>query len=408
MQPSSAPAANPLGLHPQSPRLWSLPFVLAAVANFMHGIGFYCYVHLSGWLEGRGASELLIGVLFAAMAVSAILARPMVGRVMDTRGRRIVVLVGGVVHMLATAAFVLLDAMIDGGGLSVWLLVAGVRVIQGAAEAMLFSVLFTVAADLVPAARRAQGIALFGISGMLPLAIGGLLGDLVTFDGDYGPLLWIALGSASVGSLVTLWLPETMQPSNAIARGFWTSVAAKELRSVFFVGLAFSTGLAAYFTFLKTYLLEVPSLGTMGAFFATYALAATTLRLLFGWVPERFGLRRVLVPTLLCGAIGLIVMAQASTPEHLLLAGLLCGVGHGFAFPILSTLVVMRARPEERGSAISMFTALFDFGLLIGGPMFGAIVMLVDYPGTFLFAAVLVLVATAIFRVWERRLGIPD
>ena len=141
---------------------------------------------------------------------------------------------------------------------------------------------------------------------------------------------------------------------------------------------------------------------------ALLALAATTLRLVFGWVPERFGLRRVLIPTLMCGAIGLVVMALADRPEHLLLAGLLCGIGHGFAFPILSTLVVIRARPEERGSAISMFTALFDFGLLIGGPMFGAVVMLVDYPGTFAFAATLVVVATVVFRIWERRLGIPD
>jgi MFS family permease len=388
--------------------LWTRPFVLAAAANFMHGIGFYCFVHLSGWLEGRGASELLIGVLFATRAVSAILARPMVGRVMDTQGRRIVVLVGGVVHMLATAGFVLLDFSTSGGGLPIWLLVACVRVVQGLAEAMLFSVLFTVAADLVPAERRAHGIALFGISGMLPLAIGGLLGDLVIIGGDYALLLWIALAAATAGMLVSLALPETLQRSTTIARAFWTSVAAKELRSVFFVGLAFSTGLAAYFTFLKTYLIEVPSLGTMSAFFITYALAATALRAFFGWVPERFGLRRVLIPALVSGASGLLVMALATTPEHLLLAGVLCGIGHGFAFPILSTLVVIRARPEERGSALSMFTALFDFGLLIGGPMFGGIVMLVDYPETFAFAAVLVISATVVFRIWERRLGIPD
>lgn len=386
--------------------LWSLAFVLAAAGNFLHGIGFYAYVHFSGWLEGRGAGELLIGVLFAVMAVSAILARPLVGRVMDTRGRRVVVLVGGAVHMLAAGAFVLLDHMLVGGGLLVWLLVALVRVIQGAAEAMLFSVLFTIAADLVPAERRAQGIALFGISGMLPLAIGGLLGDYVIVDGDYALLLWTALGAATLGTLVTLPLPETLARSTVIARGFWVSVGAKELRSVFFIGLAFSTGLAAYFTFLKTYLLEVPTLGTMGTFFTIYALAAATLRAAFGWVPERVGLLRVLIPALLSGASGLVVMALASTPTHLLIAGLLCGIGHGYAFPILSTLVVMRARPEERGSAISMFTALFDFGLLIGGPMFGAIVLLAGYPGTFAVAAVLVGCATLVFRVWERRLAL--
>ncbi len=385
--------------------LWSLAFVLAAAGNFLHGIGFYAYVHFAGWLEGRGADELLIGVLVAAMAVSAILARPLVGRVMDTRGRRIVVLVGGAVHMLAAASFVLLDGLLGGGGPLVWVLVVLVRVVQGAAEAMLFSVLFTIAADLVPAERRAQGIALFGISGMLPLAIGGLLGDYVILDGDYGPLMLTALAAATAGFAVTLPLPETLAPSTVIARGFWTSVRAAELRPIFFIGLAFSTGLAAYFTFLKTYLLEVPSLGTMGSFFTIYALAAATLRAGFGWVPERLGLIRVLIPALISGASGLVVMALASEPTHLVLAGLLCGIGHGYAFPIMSTLVVIRARPEERGSAISMFTALFDFGLLLGGPSFGALVLVVGYPGTFAVAAVLVASATLAFRAWERRLG---
>jgi len=40
--------------------------------------------------------------------------------------------------------------------------------------------------------------------------------------------------------------------------------------------------------------------------------------------------------------------------------------------------------------------------------MFGAVVGAVGYPGTFAFAAGLVVVATIVFRIWEQRLAIAD
>jgi MFS family permease len=161
-------------------------------------------------------------------------------------------------------------------------------------------------------------------------------------------------------------------------------------------------GLAAYFVFLKTYLLEAPQLGSMSTFYTTYAIAAVSLRALFSWVPERYGMIRVLIPSMLASAGGLLVLAFASVPTHLIIAATLCGIGHGFAFPITSALAVTRAKPEERGSAVALYTALYDLGMLLGGPTFGVAVTLANYPWTFGLAASLVCVATAVFVVWDR------
>ncbi|HLT36394.1 MAG TPA: MFS transporter [Enhygromyxa sp.] len=377
-------------------RLWTRAFVLAWAANFLHSTGFHAYVHLPGWLEGRGAGEVLIGVLIAMMSVAAISTRPFVGRMMDTRGRRLVVIVGGIVHSVAPLLYLAADALPSDS----WLAIGGVRLVHGVAQAALFSVLFTIAADIVPASRRAEGIALFGISGLIPMAVGGLLGDLVIVDGDYRNLFWITSACATLGLLCSLALPETRR--GGPARGFFAAARAVELRPLWFIGTAFAVGLAAYFVFLKTYLLEAPQLGTMSLFFGTYAIAAVVLRALFSWVPERYGLVRVLIPSLLIGAGGLGVLAIASGPPHLMIAAILCGIGHGFAFPIISALVVTRARPEERGSAIAFFTALFDLGLLLGGPSFGIAVKLAGYPSTFALAGALVGVATVVFVLWDR------
>ncbi|MFO7563406.1 MAG: MFS transporter [Enhygromyxa sp.] len=376
--------------------LWTPAFLLAWAANFLHSTGFHAYVHLPGWLEGRGAGEVLIGVLIATMSIAAISTRPFVGRLMDTRGRRVVMIGGGLVHTVAPLLYLAVDALPNS-----WAAIAGVRLVHGVAQAAMFSVLFTMAADLVPAGRRAEGIALFGISGLIPMAIGGLLGDLVIVDGDYRNLFWITSACATLGLLCSLPLAETRRAGGA-ARSFFAAARAPELRPLWFIGTVFAMGLAAYFVFLKTYLLESPQIGSMSLFFGVYAIAAVILRALFGWVPERYGLIRVLIPSLLTGAAGLGVLAAASAPAHLMLSAVLCGIGHGFAFPIVSALVVTRARPEERGSAIAFFTALFDLGLLLGGPSFGLTVKLVGYPWTFALAGGLVGVATVVFVLWDR------
>ena len=90
-------------------------------------------------------------------------------------------------------------------------------------------------------------------------------------------------------------------------------------------------------------------------------------------------------------------------PLHLVLAAIACGVGHGFAFPIISALVVTRAQPDERGSAIALFTALFDLGVLLGGPCFGVSARYGGYPATFALAAALCMSATLVFVVWDGR-----
>jgi predicted MFS family arabinose efflux permease len=77
-------------------------------------------------------------------------------------------------------------------------------------------------------------------------------------------------------------------------------------------------------------------------------------------------------------------------------------IGHCFTFPILLGLVVTRARAAERGAAMSLFTALFDGGVLVGGPTLGALIRFADYPAIFTSAAALVATGAAVLAIWDR------
>src|SRR5207248_2389014 len=116
-----------------------------------------------------------------------------------------------------------------------------------------------------------------------------------------------------------------------------------------------------------------------------------------------FGPKRVLYVALALLAIGLLVLATARGDVAVGVAGTFCGLGHGYAFPIMVGLVVHRARQEERGAALALYTALFDGGTLLGGPLFGAVVRGFGYPAMFRAAAALVAVGAAGLALFDRR-----
>jgi MFS family permease len=163
----------------------------------------------------------------------------------------------------------------------------------------------------------------------------------------------------------------------------------------------FSFALTAYFVFLRTYV-DVTGVGSVGLFFGVYATVAIIERIFFGWVPQRFGEHRTLYFAITLFAAGFVVLATTPSIAGVALAGAMCGAGHGYAFPILTSMTVTRAPDADRGSAIAFFTSLFDVGLLVGGPILGAIIGARGYPAMFLFAGVAIFVGVLIFAVWDR------
>ena len=80
-------------------RLFTRPFVLCSVANLMQGIAFNLFLHFPGFLKDLGAREAEIGLISGLTAVASILVRPWVGRSMDLRGRRGIILLGNAINV---------------------------------------------------------------------------------------------------------------------------------------------------------------------------------------------------------------------------------------------------------------------------------------------------------------------
>jgi MFS family permease len=376
-------------------RLLTKPFVFAWLANMAQGMAFTMFLHFPGFLKGLGAGEVEIGLIVGMTAVASIAVRPSVGRAMDQRGRRPVILFGNVVNVAVLALYLTV------GELGFWLY--AVRITHGFAVALLFTALFTYGADQVPATRRTEGIALFGISGILPIALGGVLGDIILARWDFDIFFLFVLGFGILALVLSLPLPESHNPSAGgdQPQRFLASVRQKNLVPLWWVTLVFSLALTAYFTFLKTFVIDT-GIGSVGLFFSAYAATAIGLRLFAAWLPDRVGPKRVLYPALGSMVLGFIVLASATGSGAIAVAGVLCGAGHGYAFPIVMGMVVSRAAEADRGSAMAIFTGLFDVGALLGGPAFGAIIRFGSYSSMFLAAGGWMLAGGLIYAYLDR------
>lgn len=385
------------------PTLLTRPFALAWGASFFEGLAFALFIHFSGFLSELGAGEVEIGALFAVTAASSVVVRPAIGKALDVRGRRLVIVAGNAANAVIIATYLTV------AGIGLWIYV--IRIIHGITQAMAFTALFTYAADIVPAERRTEGLALFGVSGLLPIAIAGLIGDLVLAVAGYDEFFVTATAFAVAALLLSLGLREhpDFALGGAARHGFASALRQTSLLPLWWIVGAFAVVLTGYFTFLKTFVLET-GIGSVGLFFAVYAAIAIAVRLVGARLPDRIGPRRVLVPAMGSLAAGFVVLAIASGNAHIALAGMLCGAGHGYSFPILFGLVVTRARAGDRGSATAIFTSLLDLGLLVGGPVLGLIIAVAGYPAMFLAAAAFLVAATALYAVWDRPYptGAPD
>ena len=140
----------------------------------------------------------------------------------------------------------------------------------------------------------------------------------------------------------------------------------------------------------------------MGLFFSAYSFAAIGVRVGLGWLPDRAGPKRVLLPSFVVLAVGLALIPTVSSDAGLAAAGVLCGLGHGMANPILNGLVVTRARPAELGAAMALYTGVFDAGALIGGPLLGGVARGLGYTPMFAVSAALVVCGLLVFALWDR------
>jgi predicted MFS family arabinose efflux permease len=338
-------------------RLVTAAFVrltLADVAYFTAtGVAIYT---LPLWVTGPiGSDKSGAGLAFGAFAVSALILRPVAGRLADTRGRRPLLVGGALISAVGMLGTAYADNLV---------LVILLRLLLGVAEAAFFVASIAALADLAPPSRMGEATSYNSLGLYLGLAFGPPLAEMLISTAGFRAAWY----GAAVLSLIA-----------AVA-----AAGIKNLRS----------GVAAGGRIRLIYWKAVPpalgffaSVVAMGALFAFGALQANAVGLMPASTPlfvyglvvvaGRLSLARFLdrLPALMLGAAalviiagGLMIMAFWSTPLGMALGAAVFALGVTLSTPAFFSAIFATAQPSERGAASGTASVFLDLAMG-GGPM---------------------------------------
>jgi MFS family permease len=127
-------------------------------------------------------------------------------------------------------------------------------------------------------------------------------------------------------------------------------------------------------------------------------------RPLSGPLADRVGYRRVFVPCLALIALGLALLASASSLAWLVASAIVFGVGFGTAYPVFVAYVMRDVHAARRGAAFGAILAAFDTGIGTGSSSVGWLIERFGFAAAFGVAAMLSAIALPYFLIVERRL----
>lgn len=360
---------------------------------------FVCYMTiglplavLPGFVHNQlGYSSTLAGLIISVQYLATLMSRPHAGRYADQLGPKKVVIFGLSCCGLSGGFYVLAFLAVANPLVSLLLLCAG-RVCLGVGESFSSTGSSLWGIGSVGSEHTARVISWNGVATYGAMALGAPLG--VFINGRWG-LLGVSVFVILV-AVLALCFAASKKAVSVIGgkRIAFRTVVGKIW--LYGLGLSFATiGFGVIATFITFYYADK---GWNGAAFTLtlFSVGFISIRFVCGNCINRFGGLRVALVSLCLEIIGLLMIWLGQDPLTVQIGAFLTGSGLSLVFPALGVEVVKQVPPQNRGTALGLYSAFLDLGLGLIGPVAGLISTHFGMPSIYLAAAFMVVLAVLI------------
>lgn len=384
-------------------KLWNANYLRAWGANFMLFFSFMLIVPLLPiYLQERfGASKEVIGIVLSGYTVVALLTRATSGYMVDKYPRKQMLIMGFVLLTAFFAGYLVASSL---------LLFAAVRTLHGLPFGLSTVSNSTVAIDVLPAERRAEGIGYYGLSNNVATAISPTIG-LWMYEAwhDFDLLFCCSMAAAFLGVLCVAGIHVETPPQAPSATASNTN---KKLNRFFLLdgwpqGIAIACYSFAYgivSTYVAIYGREMLGIKAgSGLFFALLASGLIISRL-FGSRSLRRGrvLHNATIGTTL-SAVGYLFFAALHNDIGYYGCAILVGLGNGHLWPAFQTMFVNLGTASRRGVANASLLTSWDLGVGLGVVIGGSLIEHFGYHSAFWGAWIVETFGVLFFLSFVRR-----
>lgn len=370
-------------------------FVLITLSSSFFFFNFHSFVLLPIRIEDLGGSESVIGFIMGAAAMATILTTPAVGIFIDKWGKKWFLAMGGLLMAVTTIPFAYLD--------NLSFVFPLLRILQGAALSLTFVSAGTLVADVSAPRKRSQAIGIFGMFSILNFALAPLVGKLILESYGFETFFMLdgAFGLAAFVMAVFVREPKILEEHHEKRGSFFKALTRAGVIQASFVLMVSGSGFVTVISFIPVFAPRI-KVEAFELFFLAYTGAVITVRLFGGWMPDKYGYKKVSIPALFLFSLSILSLSFASGAYSLVLSGIFFGLGQGLFYPAIYALIIYLSQEADRGKAVSICSVSFTFGGMLGVFVFGVVAELWGFSWMFAASGVVCLLGSIIFSFTGR------
>ena len=395
--------------------IFTRDFLLLATINLTMFFGFQMTnVGLPVYVAQLGAGAQMVGLIGTVMTITAVVVRIFAGPLLDRFGRK-GALVGGSILMAASIFSYAVFPIVG--------VILGVRLLQGIGWGLGSTASSTMAADVIPKRRFAEGMGYFALTNALSSALAPAVSIVLVQGPGAHYMIYVAAGCTALAFVLALFQRNTAkiekpatgtpdeQLSSASARDgkpagpppstpaappspSRTLDAVFERRALFpgMLMLLVNIGFGCITTFIALHG-QQQGVANVSVYFIAYAIVTLASRPMIGRLIDRYGYRMPSILSCLGTVLTLALIGLANSAPLFACAGALAGIGIGTAMGVFQAMAVASVEPWRRGVATSTYFIAFDVGIAIGSLLGGMVAGAFGYTAMYFTVAAFPLIA---------------
>lgn len=379
-------------------RIWTKDFLLNALVNFLvYLVYFLLMIIIAGYaVDNLQASLSEAGLAVGLFIVGALFARFFGGQSVELVGRQKMLYIGLTVYLIATLLYFKSTNLH---------FLFFVRFLHGVGFGLATVATGTIVANIIPGARRGEGISYYAMSSTLASAFGPFLGIYLNQQVSFNAILGICILLVVICYIAAFLLkvPEaalTAAQLEDMKRFTLSNFVEFKALPISAIGAILGLCYSGIVGFIASYTREINLIEAGSFFFIVYSAAILISRPLTGRWFDLKGEGFVLYPSFVLFAIGLAILSLARQDFILLLAGMFIGLGFG-TFLSSGQAVAIKSSPDHRmGLATSTFFAITDIGVGLGPFFLGLLVPFFGFRGLYMSMAGVALLAMGLYYLW--------
>ncbi|MDC0033496.1 MFS transporter [Alphaproteobacteria bacterium] len=378
--------------------LWTSAYRRSLVADFCIFGGAHALLPIIPlYVYSLEASDITVGITAGVFMGVAVFLRPFTGWLVDAYGRRLLLIVSALLFAVA------------GLGLPLWPAILPLivfRMLQGIAWSAVVTASTTLQADVIPAARRGEGIGYVSSARNLSTAIAPAAALFIASNLDITYAVWFVVMIGIAGAFTTFFIREAYVRPTSLPSFRWWQLVEKSAIAPAFVSASMMFVFGGIVTFIPLDA-QRRTIGDPAMFFLVFSLLLMVIRPLAGKWSDRISNRGIIIiPGLLSIAAAVAVLAMLENTWTLIIVGTLWALGFGCIQPLVRTLVLERSPPERWGAANATLLTFMDVGLALGPLILGYVASNWNYPIMYTASAFPLLICVAsmllgIFQPWK-------